>query len=147
MSLTLSCTFWAKDTNLPTTLKTYELPYEVVWDATLDVVYSQKQLPLIFADKESGVVSSDWIIEHRTIHDKEKNTYSKIPSRYRVNIRLRRGLVPNSTPQREQTTITVNKQMQLKTMEKWKAFPSDKITESAILAAIDQELKPNVSKP
>lgn len=128
------------------TLFTFEGSYDAVWLTTLSVLNDERQIPLNLANKDAGILASDWVREERTLHDLPNNTYVKQPSRYRINVSIRRAPSVGLPPGVEKVTVIVNKQLELNQDGYWKAFPSDHRTESQILAMIGEHLGQRLEK-
>jgi hypothetical protein len=126
--------------NTPSTHKSFDGYYEEIWDALVAAVEENGSLRMTHVNKDLGVLASDWVEEERTVFDAAHQTYTRYPSRYRINIHLRRLPAVDQPAGTETVIVTVNKQLQLKPGSEWKTWASDHETEAAILAAIDKYL-------
>jgi len=124
----------------PHTLKTYQSDYDDVWSATVNVINGRNQIPLKHVDKNTGFLTSDWVRENRTIEFKDQNMTATVPTRYRLNVKLHKGINTQAAKVEEQITVTINKQFQYKQGKKWQTLTSDRQLESEILAGISKEL-------
>lgn len=124
-----------------TVQRIYNLPFDSVWDATLAVVTEDLKWPLDAVERETGIISTQWVTYERKsgdytdVEETTVNTPAKpILISYRVVILVK------ITP--EGTMVRVRRYAK-EWLDKWTPVPSDLQFERQFLLLVDKRLGVN----
>lgn len=128
-----------------TTQRIYPYAFDHVWDATLAVVTEDLKYPVQVVERQTGLISTEWVTYERkagNYEEAEQSTENPVVKPILVSYRVM--VMVKITP--EGTMVRVRR-YQLEWIDRWTPVPTDLTFERQFLLLVDRRLGYNPQTP